>query len=248
MNRFNSRGRKQGHQSSSNTDTCEVLVVDIGKPLDVPAEEHGHGDRNNVVVLPTFFLLCWKAFVASSNGMGTYHVFHWDISCVSVLLKCVIHSLIPDQSKLLSMILLVPLSPAKLIPELRPSLLEDVAPSLYNSSMDQLQKTLPKAVLPHVHDGLFIKKRHVPHPNLLKKLTSQRLRIWAEHFLHCKGVCTISRHQFGKNQFASNRRGQETVWTFFWSFFLHHFFGFIYLTLHADTTASSGRVSQRCWS
>ena len=79
MNRFNSRGRKQGHQSSSNTDTCEVLVVDIGKPLGVPAEEHGHGDRNNVVVLPSFFLLCWKAFVASSNGMGTYHVFHWDI-------------------------------------------------------------------------------------------------------------------------------------------------------------------------
>ena len=65
------------------------------------------------------------------------------------------------------------------------------------------------------------------HPSLLMKLASQRLRIWVEHFFHCRESARSLDMSLAKTNLHQNRKGQETVRSFFSCFFLHHSFGFI---------------------
>ena len=50
-----SRGRKQDHQSSSNKDTDEFLVISIGTPMDVPANPNLTCDGNCVQTIVNLF-------------------------------------------------------------------------------------------------------------------------------------------------------------------------------------------------
>ena len=58
--KFLCRGRKQDHQSSSNKDTDEFLVISIGTPMDVPANPNLTCDGNCVAVLFVFKAVCFS--------------------------------------------------------------------------------------------------------------------------------------------------------------------------------------------